>query len=56
MKKIEINKSYFNVNSLPTTYLINKLGEIIVCKKGAAGWKPAAFKNDLNKLNSKITY
>ncbi len=40
----------FQVNSIPTTYLINKKGNIITEKKGAANWNSESFKSELDQL------
>ncbi len=37
-------------NSLPTTYLISKSGEIVVAKKGAANWNDNSFRHLLDEL------
>lgn len=37
-------------NSLPTTYLISKKGEIIVEKTGAADWNSSSFRRLLDEL------
>lgn len=37
-------------NSLPTTFLISKSGEIVVAKKGAANWNDKNFRNLLEEL------
>lgn len=39
-------------NSLPTTYLISKSGEIVVAKKGAANWNDRSFRQLLDELLS----
>jgi thiol-disulfide isomerase/thioredoxin len=40
----------FKIHSIPTTYLINKTGEILVNKKGAANWNSKDFRNKLDML------
>lgn len=40
----------FNVKSIPTTYLINRSGEIILEKTGAADWNADAFRNQLDAM------
>lgn len=37
-------------NSLPTTYVISKDGEIVVDKKGAANWNDDSFRELLDEL------
>lgn len=37
-------------NTLPTTYLISKKGELVVDKKGAANWNDDNFRNLLDEL------
>lgn len=37
-------------NSLPTTYVISKNGEIVVDKKGAANWNDNSFRKLLDEL------
>lgn len=37
-------------NSLPTTYVISKSGEIVVDKKGAANWNDSSFRKLLDEL------
>lgn len=37
-------------NTLPTTYLISKSGEIVVAKKGAANWNDRSFRQLLDEL------
>ncbi len=37
-------------NSLPTTYLISRSGEIVVAKKGAANWNDKSFRRLLDDL------
>ncbi len=37
-------------NSLPTTYLISKTGELVVDKKGAANWNDDNFRKLLDEL------
>ena len=37
-------------NSLPTTYIINKKGEIVVNKTGAADWNSKKIRNLLDEL------
>lgn len=43
----------FPVNSIPTTYLINKKGDILLEKKGAANWNSESFRARLDDLISK---
>lgn len=40
-------------NSLPTTYLISRSGEIVVAKKGAANWNDRSFRQLLDDLIKK---
>ena len=40
----------FNIRSIPTTFLINKKGEILVTKKGAANWNSKDFRDNLDLL------
>lgn len=40
----------FRVNSIPTTFLIDKQGHIITEKKGAANWNSESFKRELDQL------
>ncbi|AOW19703.1 TlpA family protein disulfide reductase [Urechidicola croceus] len=42
--------SEFNVSSIPATYLLNKKGEIIVHKVGAADWNSEKFRKLLDEL------
>lgn len=42
--------STFPVRSIPTTYLINKKGEILLEKKGAANWNAKDFREQLDAL------
>lgn len=44
--------SSFQVNSIPTTYLISKNGTIVSEKKGAANWNSESFKKELDILIS----
>lgn len=37
-------------NTLPTTYVISKTGEIVVDKKGAANWNDGSFRKMLDEL------
>lgn len=39
-----------NSNSLPTTYVINKKGKIVVEEVGAHDWNSETFRSRLNKL------
>lgn len=43
----------FQVRSIPTTFLIDKQGNIISEKKGAANWNSASFKSELDQLIEK---
>lgn len=36
--------------TLPTTYVIDKKGSIVINKRGAADWNSQAFRNTLDKL------
>lgn len=40
----------FNVTSIPRTFVIDKKGNIVVDKTGAANWYSERFQQDLNKL------
>lgn len=40
----------FNVTSIPRTFVIDKKGNIVVDKTGAANWYSESFQQDLNKL------
>jgi thiol-disulfide isomerase/thioredoxin len=40
----------FPVRSIPTTFLINKKGEILLEKKGAANWNSEEFRKQLDEL------
>lgn len=40
-------------NSLPTTYLLSRNGEIVVAKKGAANWNDRSFRRLLDDLIKK---
>lgn len=40
----------FPVRSIPTTFLINKEGQILLEKKGAANWNSEAFRQQLVEL------
>jgi len=40
----------FQVRSIPTTFLIDKNGNIITEKKGAANWNSGSFKSQLDQL------
>ena len=42
----------FPVKSIPTTYLINKEGDILLEKKGAANWNSESFRAQLDDLIS----
>ncbi len=42
----------FPVKSIPTTYLINKEGDILLEKKGAADWNSESFRTRLDELIS----
>lgn len=40
----------FQVSSIPTTFLIDKKGNILTEKKGAANWNSGSFRNELDQL------
>lgn len=40
----------FQVRSIPTTFLIDKKGNILTEKKGAANWNSNSFRNELDQL------
>lgn len=40
----------FEVNSIPTSFLISKSGDIVLKKKGAANWNSRSFREELDKL------
>ena len=40
----------FSIHSIPTTFLLNKKGEILVNKKGAANWNSQDFRDNLDLL------
>ncbi len=40
----------FSITSIPTTFVVNKKGEIVINKKGAANWNSTAFKAKLDGL------
>ena len=40
----------FPVQSIPTTFIISKTGEIVVDKNGAANWNSDAFRHQLDEL------
>jgi len=42
----------FKVNSIPRTYLINKKGEIVIDKTGAANWNSNKIKTLIESLGS----
>ena len=39
-----------STQSIPTTYLINKKGEIVIKKTGAANWNSTKVRNQLDEL------
>lgn len=41
---------HFRSNSLPTTFVISRTGEIVVNKTGAANWNDGNFRNLLDRL------
>jgi len=43
-------KSFTETNSIPATYLIDRNGNILVSKTGAANWSSEKFKKRLDKL------
>lgn len=40
----------FSIHSIPTSFLINKKGEVLVHKKGAANWNSKNFRDHLDIL------
>ncbi|RBW56331.1 TlpA family protein disulfide reductase [Tenacibaculum sp. E3R01] len=40
----------FQVNSIPTSFVINKKGEVVINKSGAADWNSSKFRSLLNEL------
>ena len=42
--------SEFETSSIPTTYLVNKQGEIIISKKGAANWNSSKTREIIDNL------
>lgn len=42
------------INSIPTTFIIDKNGFIRINKTGAANWNGSSFRNDIDKLLSEF--
>lgn len=40
----------FQVNSIPNSFVINKKGEVVINKSGAADWNSSKFRSLLNEL------
>jgi thiol-disulfide isomerase/thioredoxin len=40
----------FNINSIPRTFLINKKGEIVIDKRGAANWNSNKVRTQIKEL------
>jgi thiol-disulfide isomerase/thioredoxin len=43
-------QNFTETNSIPATYLINKNGEIVIKKIGAANWNSKSVRNTIDKL------
>ncbi len=49
-KPLTENPESFNIRSIPRTFLINKKGEIVIDKGGAANWNSDKVRNQLDEL------
>jgi len=45
-------KNFTETNSIPATYLINKKGQIVINKIGAANWNSKSVRNTIDQLIS----
>ena len=44
----------FNVTSIPRTFLIDKSGNIVIDKNGAANWNSESVRNTIDNLEEEI--
>lgn len=51
-RPLEAYPSFFDVRSIPRTYIISKSGQIIMDKKGSANWNSQSVRNELDRLIS----
>jgi thiol-disulfide isomerase/thioredoxin len=50
IKPISYSPKLLETNSLPTTYLIDKKGGIVIKKTGSADWNSQSFRKTLDEL------
>ncbi len=43
---------HFNINTIPRTFLIDKVGNIVIDETGSANWNSTKVRNTINKLIS----
>lgn len=46
----EAYPDFFNINTIPRTFLIDKEGNVIIDKNGAANWNSNSVRNTIDDL------